>query len=663
MTPKVTAWSSWAEWQLVYEQLTSPDLARRALGVCRVQTWRSRARLPVAVDVTASFVEAMLHDPELNTSTATPRSDHELQMLYSMCIIRLVNGIVDHAQRRATASSISMLTQELDWPQWFVDLRHEATHRQLPSLHLLRIAAKEAVWLLFERFWRPQQEQLDRRGRGWASHRGRLATKIPRVRDSRLIDRRLKLLVKLASQGADCAKEVSAAGGWAEKHPVEEATDEADEELAVAAAKDLAGLAADEGRLLDRVLRVVLAGEPSSDGREAWAVHLLCAASSDNFALRLAREVLTRALGWPVVPVDPAPDSTPSLRNICDARLEASADGTAATPSAQMRSHLAGAPTNGDSAAVAPEEADRMLCWLEALLEVALGAGRRRVPTRSTGSLVGQSSGLPPGELRLVATLRSLAPWLRRRAVARIAAAASTDGRVAAQLAQRAARVWQAVDARSADAGGHLFKAVCAGVASGPPAAEAGGREEVVPGGLAGEAGVKGRLTDAQPSLDEMEAFVQDRKKQRLSENLKIHEPWTAVGTLLDPESLQVRSWLDPTRVSDLPEDAAALWRAWAAGGISGHEAAPPVEEAAPLDAPESEADGAAGPGSQAVAASATEVAAVAEHVAERPVELAAEPEAVAEAAATAEAAEARQSAFRDHAAALLEGLRPFDIA
>eukprot|EP00443_Scrippsiella_acuminata_P019019 CAMPEP_0115357142 /NCGR_PEP_ID=MMETSP0270-20121206/99991_1 /TAXON_ID=71861 /ORGANISM="Scrippsiella trochoidea, Strain CCMP3099" /LENGTH=77 /DNA_ID=CAMNT_0002779581 /DNA_START=23 /DNA_END=253 /DNA_ORIENTATION=- len=77
---------------------------------------------------------------------------------------------------------MSILAQELEWPQWFVDLRHEATHMRLPSLHVLRLAAKEAVFLLFERFWRPQQEMLERRGRGRVQRLGRAASGAPRVR-------------------------------------------------------------------------------------------------------------------------------------------------------------------------------------------------------------------------------------------------------------------------------------------------------------------------------------------------------------------------------------------------------------------------------------------------------------------------------------------------
>lgn len=41
-----------------------------------------------------------------------------------------------------------------------VDLRHEATHNELPSLPLLRLAAVQAVDWLAVNYWRAQADQL-----------------------------------------------------------------------------------------------------------------------------------------------------------------------------------------------------------------------------------------------------------------------------------------------------------------------------------------------------------------------------------------------------------------------------------------------------------------------------------------------------------------------
>lgn len=66
-----------------------------------------------------------------------------LRQSYSSAIIRLVNGLVDPLQFGAYARSIASIANQLGFPSWLVELRHAATHEELPSLELLREAARE----------------------------------------------------------------------------------------------------------------------------------------------------------------------------------------------------------------------------------------------------------------------------------------------------------------------------------------------------------------------------------------------------------------------------------------------------------------------------------------------------------------------------------------
>ena len=66
-------------------------------------------------------------------------------MSYSSAIIRLVNGLVDPLQLGAYARSIHSIAQQLGLPPWLVELRHAATHEDLPSLEVLRNAAREVL--------------------------------------------------------------------------------------------------------------------------------------------------------------------------------------------------------------------------------------------------------------------------------------------------------------------------------------------------------------------------------------------------------------------------------------------------------------------------------------------------------------------------------------
>lgn len=57
----------------------------------------------------------------------------------------MVNGLVDPLQFGQYARSIASIAAQLGLPLWLVELRHAATHEELPSLELLREGATQ-VW-------------------------------------------------------------------------------------------------------------------------------------------------------------------------------------------------------------------------------------------------------------------------------------------------------------------------------------------------------------------------------------------------------------------------------------------------------------------------------------------------------------------------------------
>jgi ribosomal biogenesis protein LAS1 len=66
-----------------------------------------------------------------------------LRQSYAIAIIRLVNGLVDPLQVGTYARSINAIAAQLGLPSWLVELRHAATHEELPSLDLLREASRQ----------------------------------------------------------------------------------------------------------------------------------------------------------------------------------------------------------------------------------------------------------------------------------------------------------------------------------------------------------------------------------------------------------------------------------------------------------------------------------------------------------------------------------------
>ncbi|DBB04473.1 TPA: hypothetical protein ACH3X1_012573 [Trebouxia sp. C0004] len=77
-----------------------------------------------------------------------------------MAIVRMVNGISDKAQKGKTATSVSSNAAAAGLPRLLVDVRHEASHNDMPSLSLLRLAAAQALDWLQAAYWQRQDAHL-----------------------------------------------------------------------------------------------------------------------------------------------------------------------------------------------------------------------------------------------------------------------------------------------------------------------------------------------------------------------------------------------------------------------------------------------------------------------------------------------------------------------
>ncbi|ORX81326.1 Las1-domain-containing protein, partial [Anaeromyces robustus] len=168
--PRIIPWTSIQEWEQVYHNLYSGywnnDYNTIEKGIKRIKAWKSRGKVPQAIESTATFMEIYVRDcistnlsycPNDDLKYFTPISENELRLLYTMTFIRFVNGIIDPLQKGAYAVSISSLAEQLGLPQWFVDLRHEGTHDQLPSLKVLRNGCKQALDWLNNFYWMKQK--------------------------------------------------------------------------------------------------------------------------------------------------------------------------------------------------------------------------------------------------------------------------------------------------------------------------------------------------------------------------------------------------------------------------------------------------------------------------------------------------------------------------
>lgn len=106
----------------------------------QLSAWKAIAPMPHALESTLSLLSVLQQDK----NAAEISSNHlSLRHSYAAVVIRLVNGLVDPLQLGAYARSIASIANQLGLPAWLVELRHAATHEDLPSLEVLREAAQQ----------------------------------------------------------------------------------------------------------------------------------------------------------------------------------------------------------------------------------------------------------------------------------------------------------------------------------------------------------------------------------------------------------------------------------------------------------------------------------------------------------------------------------------
>ncbi|KAL8392797.1 hypothetical protein RB595_002832 [Gaeumannomyces hyphopodioides] len=128
---------------------------RRA--VSRVSMWMQRGGCPHLVESTAMLVDAILADEASGGSYA-------VRGAYSTAFGRFVTGLLDSHQDRSHKMSMYSVAKTIGLPATFVELRHQATHEQLPSLTRLRAGAAAGLDWIWEYYWK--QLAPDDGGRG-----------------------------------------------------------------------------------------------------------------------------------------------------------------------------------------------------------------------------------------------------------------------------------------------------------------------------------------------------------------------------------------------------------------------------------------------------------------------------------------------------------------
>jgi len=133
--PQRVPWTSLSQLEQLCGYIYNDEDWERAIN--RLSGWKFTGSLPFALEATLSLLVAIQVDAEQPTSSLSRRS------AYALAIVRFINGLVDPLQSGPHARSIAAIATQIGIPLYLVELRHAATHEELPSLVALRQAARK----------------------------------------------------------------------------------------------------------------------------------------------------------------------------------------------------------------------------------------------------------------------------------------------------------------------------------------------------------------------------------------------------------------------------------------------------------------------------------------------------------------------------------------
>ncbi|KAG4026402.1 hypothetical protein MFRU_041g00460 [Monilinia fructicola] len=148
----ITPWRTRRELIKVREKLyqdtetAPPNDTHRRQAVCLISVWMQRGNCPHLVESTAIITSAILNDIPGNSSYC-------VRAAYSAAFSRFVTGLLDSHQDKRRKLSMYSIAKTIGLPATYVELRHQATHEELPSLPKLRIAARKALKWIWDFYW------------------------------------------------------------------------------------------------------------------------------------------------------------------------------------------------------------------------------------------------------------------------------------------------------------------------------------------------------------------------------------------------------------------------------------------------------------------------------------------------------------------------------
>ncbi|KAL2075660.1 hypothetical protein VTL71DRAFT_603 [Oculimacula yallundae] len=118
----------------------------RRHAVAKVSVWMQRGNCPHLVESTAILTAAILNDVPGNATYC-------VRAAYAAAFCRFVTGLLDGHQTKNRKLSMYSIAKTIGLPATYVELRHQATHEELPSLSKLRTATQKALHWIWDYYW------------------------------------------------------------------------------------------------------------------------------------------------------------------------------------------------------------------------------------------------------------------------------------------------------------------------------------------------------------------------------------------------------------------------------------------------------------------------------------------------------------------------------
>lgn len=147
----ITPWRNRSELLTVRQELypslsNSVDNSNPRHAVDKISVWMQRGNCPHLVESTAILTSAKLNDVPGN-------SNYCIRAAYAAAFSRFVTGLLDGHQDKRRKLSMFSIAKTIGLPATFVELRHQATHEELPSLRKLRNATEKALKWIWDYYW------------------------------------------------------------------------------------------------------------------------------------------------------------------------------------------------------------------------------------------------------------------------------------------------------------------------------------------------------------------------------------------------------------------------------------------------------------------------------------------------------------------------------